>query len=436
MNICFDTNDNPKQKICASKWIDNTTLDIVYGGAKGGGKSYLGCSLIFGDALLYPGTRYFIARKSLNDLRKFTRPSIDEVFSDWGISKNYYRFDGKDNFYELHNGSMVFLIEAKKMPSDPLYKRFGSMQMTRGWIEEAGEFDGSAKNHLFASLGRWKNIEYGLTKKLLQTCNPSKNYLYKEYYKKYIEKKLEDWKSFIQAFPKDNKKLPPDYVDGLLKVLSANEKERLIYGNWEYDDDPAVLIEYEKILDLFTNSFIERGIGYITADIARLGKDKTTIGVWSGLRCEKIITIHKSDLKEVVRVINELRMKYSIGLSNIICDEDGVGGGVVDFLGCIGFVNNSKAISKKNYANLKSQCYFMFAEYVNHNKIYITHENESVNNIIIEECEQIKSDGVDDEGKLRIIKKVKVKELIGHSTDYTDMLTMRMRFELSHNMNI
>ena len=37
--------------------------------------------LIFGDAFLYPGTHYFISRKHLNDLRKYTIPSISRSIS-------------------------------------------------------------------------------------------------------------------------------------------------------------------------------------------------------------------------------------------------------------------------------------------------------------------------------------------------------------------
>ena len=71
---------NEKQLLAASYWIDNVTEEIVYGGAKYGGKSYLGVSMIFGDALIYPQTNYYVALKELNDLRKFTIPSIHEVF--------------------------------------------------------------------------------------------------------------------------------------------------------------------------------------------------------------------------------------------------------------------------------------------------------------------------------------------------------------------
>src|SRR5690606_17957490 len=227
------------------------------------------CSLIFGDASMYPETHYFIARKKLNDIRKYTIPSIHEVFNHWGLSSKYFSFNGQDNYFTLYNKSRVYLLEAKYLPSDPQYYRFGSMQMTRGWIEEAGEFEEAAKNNLSASIGRWKNDVYNLAPKLLQTCNPSKNYLYRDYYMKNKKGTIEEWRKFVQALPSDNKKLPKGYLENLKRTLTTNEKERLLFGNWEYDDDPAVLIEYNKILDLFSNDFISEGERYITADIAR-----------------------------------------------------------------------------------------------------------------------------------------------------------------------
>src|ERR1044072_2725906 len=152
-----------KQLQCCIDWADPTATDVVYGGAKGGAKSFTGCKLIFHDALTYPGTHYFIARKKLNDIIKYTMPSIQECFDDWGISlTKYAKFNGQYNFFECYNGSKVFLIEAAYLPSDEEYQRFGSMQMTRGWIEEAGEIAEKAKNMLHASIGRWKNDVYGL----------------------------------------------------------------------------------------------------------------------------------------------------------------------------------------------------------------------------------------------------------------------------------
>lgn len=431
MKLTFDTRGNEKQKECARQWINPQVTDIAYGGSKGSAKSFTGCSLIFGDAFMYPETHLFIARKKLNDLRKFTIPSIHEVFGIWGISNQYYNFNAQDSVFTLYNKSKVYLLEAKYMPSDPLFYRLGSMQMTRGWIEEAGEFPEAAKNNLMASIGRWKNDTYNLAPKLLQTCNPSKNYLYKDYYKKNKEGTLESWKRFIQALPTDNKMLTKEYLENLDRTLNANEKQRLLYGNWEYDDDPTVLCEYENIVNLFTNDFPSlSGDKYITCDVARLGSDKIVVGLWNGWRV-KIYSFNKKLITESYNFIDALRKEHNIPTSKIICDEDGVGGGLVDMLRCKGFVNNSRALKGQNYENLQAQCAFMLAEKINTNGIYIESKDTKEQEDIIEELEQLKQKNIDVDGKKGIIGKDKVKELIGRSPDYRDMLLMRMWFTLN-----
>jgi phage terminase large subunit len=117
--ISLNVRGNVKQLQAVKYWIDDTTIDIAYGGSKGSGKSFLGCSLICADALMYPGTHYFIARKTLTDLRKFTIPSVHEILDIWGIGKEYYKYNGQDNYFHFHNGSKIFLLDAKYQPSDP-----------------------------------------------------------------------------------------------------------------------------------------------------------------------------------------------------------------------------------------------------------------------------------------------------------------------------
>lgn len=445
MELVFETHGNEKQKQCAREWVDPTVTDIVYGGSKGSAKSYTGCSLIFGDAFIYPGTHYFIARKKLNDIRKFTLPSIYEVFNHWGLHDGYYKYDHKDSFFECYNKSRVYLLEAKYLPGDPLYQRFGSMQMTRGWIEEAGEFEEAATNNLSASIGRWKNEEYDLSPKLLQTCNPSKNYLYREYYKKNRDKALEPWKRFIQALPTDNKKLAPGYIQHLERTLSKNEKERLLHGNWEYDDDPAHLIDYEKSVDVFSNTHVPGGEKKITSDLARLGGDRIVVIEWDGMR-GKVRAYQKQGLDISTQRLEDARIRQGCGKSDILVDEDGLGGGVVDFYKCKGFVNNASPLPspdnpfenvdkngkapRENYDNLKSQCSFRMADRINKNGIYLEVEDDEMKDLIIEEMEQVKQKELDSDMKKGVLPKKKVKEILGRSPDFWDAIMMREYFEL------
>lgn len=437
MDLTFNCHGNLKQLECVKAWLDDNISDIVYGGSKGSGKSYLGCSLIFADALMYPGTNYFIARKKLNDLRKHTTLTVEEVFKSWGLSKDYYTFNATDNFYTLYNGSKVFFIELAYLPSDANYSRFGSLQMTRGWIEEAGEIDRKAFEAISATVGRWKNDIYNLVPKVLQTCNPAKNYLY-EYYKAARDGLLDVWKKFIQALPTDNKKLPPGYLQHLERTLSKVEKLRLLFGQWEYDDDPDVIPQYENIINLFTNSFIvDDGKRYITADIARFGSNLLVILLWHGLRVEKIITRATSAINEVVEIIENLAKDSRVVRSNIIIDDDGVGGGAADYLkGCTRFVNNSKALLDENYQNLATQCGYYLADYINDNKLYINCSNSDYKEKIIQECEQIKRINGDGIAKKQLLSKEEIKKIIGRSPDFMDALKMRMIKEIKKTVNV
>ena len=83
---------------------------------------------------------------------------------------------------------------------------------------------------------------------------------------------------------------------------------------------------------------------------------------------------------------------------------------------------------KENFSNLKSQCYFKLADKVRDNKVYI--KDSSIMEIMIQELEQIKQKDMDKDGKKAVIPKDQIKDLIGRSPDYADMLMMRVYFEM------
>ena len=424
----------PKQVKAARYWLDKSTEEILYGGAKGGAKSYLGCNLIFSDALTFPGTHYFIARHNLTDLKKFTTPSVHEVFEHWGIEPlDYMRFNGQENYFDLNNGSKVYYIDCRHLPSDPDFHRFGSMQFTRGWCEEIGQISDKAIVNLGASVGRWKNNKYSLGRKMLLTCNPNKGYAYKQFFLPSEEDKLEPFRKFVRSLPTDNKYLPTEYIEALNR-LPKDDRARLLHGDWRYDSDPTKLCEYDRIMDLWTNEHVPRGKKYITADIARFGKDSTDIWYWEGLQAIEKVKLKTSSIPDSVEAIKKMKNKYGVGMSSIIVDEAGVGGGVVDLLpGCKGFVANRKPIStdkKENYANIKAQCSFMLSEHINTGLIWIRFEDDK--DEIIEELEHLKKSKEITDGKLDVIRKEDVKALLtgNRSPDHQDNLIQRMWFEI------
>lgn len=414
---------------------DKTTEEVLYGGAAGGGKSALDCLYLIECCQKYPGSRWLMGRSKLKTLKETTLNTFFEISSKLKIS-DQYKFNAQENIVHWKNGSDILLKDLFLYPSDPQFDSLGSLEITGGVVDECNQVSYKAWQ-IVKSRIRYKLNEFDLIPKLLGTCNPAKNWTYSNFYKPSKEKSLPEYRRFIQALPTDNPYLHPSYIQSLLR-LDKNSKERLYYGNWEYDDDPTALMSIDKINDIFTNTFARGGDKYITADIARFGSDSTIIMLWDGLRVIKVIKLVKKPVTWVAQEISSLANLHGVPLSNIIVDEDGVGGGVVDILNCKGFVNNSTAKNKENFDNLKSQCYFKLAELVNKSEIYIEKNIMDIEDIadLIEELEQVKQKDMDKDGKKKVVPKDKVKELLGRSPDFSDALMMRMFFEVSQENTI
>ena len=376
---------------------------------------------------LYDGTRWFIGRDSLKDTRASVLITWQKVCKKYNITGWKY----SDNSIEFQNGSAILFLDLSFYPQkDPFFERLGSKEYTGGWIEEAGETKHDAFDVLKSRIGRHLNDVYNLVGKILITANPKKGWLYNEFYKPKQLGIIQKGYEFIQALHNDNEFLSDTAVTSLNQITDKVKRQRLLLGNWDYEDDDTALIDYDKCLDLFTNDFVLAGTRFISCDVARMGKDKTVIRVWNGLRSIYKEKISISRTTEVADRIKELQRKFIVSNSCTIVDEDGVGGGVVDILRCKGFVGNSKQLdvsaTQLNYSNLRSQCYFKLADLVNENKIFLN-DTMSDHESIIEELRQIKQK---DTEKLSIQSKDDVKAVLGRSPDESDTLMMRMYFEL------
>ena len=201
----------------------------------------------------------------------------------------------------------------------------------------------------------------------------------------------------------------------------------------EGDLDEARLLSDANIADLKTNTFVEEGPAYITADIALHGSDRFVVGVWKGMVLVEIIVRDKIEADEVEALLKSTAEKWGVQRSKICYDSDGLGTYLKSYLkGAIPFVNNATPIeikkTKEQYKNLKSQCYFRFAKSITDGKYFFKADLSEYWEDIVEELECIKNRG--DETKLSVLQKKEIKALIGRSPDFSDMLMMREWFEL------
>lgn len=415
---------------------DEKTTEIVYGGAAGGGKSALGVLWLIECCQHYPGTRWLMGRSKLKTLKETTLNTFFELSSKLELS-NQFTYNGQQGTINWNNGSQIILKDLFAYPSDPNFDSLGSLEITGAFIDECSQITYKAWQ-IVQSRVRYKLKEFNLQPKILGTCNPSKNWVYKYFYKPQTNGNLRENRIFIQALPTDNPHLPKSYIKSL-QELDPISKERLYYGNWEYDDDKATLINFEAIQNYWNGQHVKpEGDKFLTIDVARKGKDKTVMRVWHGWVCIERLEMLKSRVDEVVNEARKLQNKHGIKNSKTIADEDGVGGGVVDYLGCNGFVNNSTPMEevigdyymKPNYQNLKAQCTIQMANKITKGEVVEYCNNPEIIQMVSEEMEQVKYKDIDKDGKVQIVPKDKVVENIGRSPDDWDSIMLRYYFEL------
>jgi hypothetical protein len=89
---------------------------------------------------------------------------------------------------------------------------------------------------------------------MLYTCNPARNWIYSQFYKPWKLRELPRTKAFVPSLVTDNPYVPVEYIENLRNSDDEITKQRLLYGNFEYDDDPTILIHHDVVMDLFSNN--------------------------------------------------------------------------------------------------------------------------------------------------------------------------------------
>ncbi|QIX61850.1 phage portal protein [Hymenobacter sp. BT18] len=439
---------SPKQQEALRLLSDSETAALAFGGGANGGKSWLGCAWLIIMCMAYPGTSWFIGREELNRLMQSTFLTFYKVAAQLGLGPDDFRFNAQRNYFKFTNGSRIQLLELVHKPSDPLYERYGSVEFTGGWIEEGGEVNFAAYDTLKSRVGRQLNDKYNLRGRILITCNPKKNWLYTMFYKPSSKAALPPRLKFLQSLVTDNPNRESGAIEALEGLTDESKRQRLLYGNWEYDDDPTALVPYEYVVQLPNNTHALGGLPAITVDVARYGSDKTVIWGWDGWRAKLLQVLKGASVPESAEAVKKHMRERQCPPKRVVVDDDGVGGGVRDLIpGSVGFIANSrpradpkaeKVLDPKtgnlvavpeNYDNLKSQCKFRMAARMVAGSVLIENPGAEAWELVSDEISQWKrQDGED--GKMAAVSKDDEKQALGRSPDYADPLYMREILEL------
>jgi hypothetical protein len=237
------------------------------------------------------------------------------------------------------------------------------------------------------------------------------------------------------------------YERTVLRTKNKVKIQRLLHGNFEYDDSPNKIFVYDAILDLFHKNVNALDgadkTKRLICDVAR-SVDRCVIGYFVGLQLKKVYISQEGVIKKIpdtAQDLLDLADMFGVSHSNILVDADGMGVGVFDLIkGAKGFHNGGSPIYSKRakkreqdvpFQNLKTQCYFKLSDMVNEGLIGIDEgafPSEKDKELLIEELDIVQQIDVDSDKKVKIQSKDKVKEILGRSPDIADMMMMLMYY--------
>lgn len=413
---------------------DNSEVnEVLYGGGARGGKTYLGCLWQILRRITMAGSVGFICREESVKLRDTTVVTFFEVLKDLNLM-SAVTYNATRMIATFSNNSVIYFRDLKLMPTDPEYDRLGSYGITDLFVDEAQQICAKAISVLKGRFSVLNGVNPDGTKwhtvpKALYTCNPKRNWIYTDFVKPDKMGTILSHRKFIRSLPVDNPHVDKAYIDNLLKADKVTV-QRLYFGNFEYDDDPATLCDFDAIRDLFVNEHVQPKMARsCSADIATKGHDRFIVTVWEGNVCRIVADEVYSPGKQVYETLRQTLIDYKVPRSYTIVDADGVGNFLESFLpGIKEFHGGAQPLDRARYENLRAECYFKLAEMINERKIRIICNDEQRERIM-DELGALKQAYVDNDVRRKgIITKEVMKIILGRSPDYMDAMMMNMFF--------
>lgn len=215
-----------------------TITEVLYGGAAGGGKSWLGCLWQMYRRCRFPNTRGAIGRAELKRLRMTTLKTFDDLWSEFGRYNPAgvsVKFNAQTMTYQFSNGSEIVCLDLYQYPSDPDFASLGSLEITDAFIDEATEITEKAFQILSSRI-RYRLSELPVKEpKILLAGNPANNWVKFRFVADAdgLPVNLKPYQAFVPALLMDNP--DPEFrrvYSQQLEKLGDYDRRRLLYGDW------------------------------------------------------------------------------------------------------------------------------------------------------------------------------------------------------------
>ncbi len=206
---------------------------IFYGGARGGGKSWMALAAAVRCAISYPGLNVVIIRKTYSEIEELF---INELISRYPPDVFGYVFKVKQKVAVFDNGSRI-TFRSLETKNDA--QKIQGLEYQLMIIDEAPNFPEHLLKLLFASCRSAKNINFKAT--VLMTGNPGgishlwfKTHFVDRDYTQWSAEELEqkEYFKFIPARIYDNPYLDREQYIRALKLQDPGILEAWLNGDW------------------------------------------------------------------------------------------------------------------------------------------------------------------------------------------------------------
>ncbi|MHC4290350.1 MAG: hypothetical protein ACYSOF_02040 [Planctomycetota bacterium] len=403
--LAFDTLARPDVK------------EVLYGGAKGGGKSVFGCLWCFARAMeiardcqiaprKHPIPIGFMGRKRGVD---FTNTTLE----------TWKRFIPEDAYVIKGKPAEIILFDRVKiltggLDNTEIVNKFNSAEYAFYFIDQAEEVDREQIGELRATTRLIINGKK-LPGKGLFTANPAPSFLKEEF----ILNPTPD-RVFIRALPTDNPHLGTEYID-VLKDSFKHRPELLkayLEGCWDQLGGHNQLIKdawLENAGKIKLSPPVTKKL--ITCDPARYGDDETVIYYLQNTEISEQVIYGQKDLMHTANVLHCLSRKYDDCL--IVVDVCGLGAGLVDRLiemgdDVLGIDNASRSDEPEKYYNLRSEIWCNAAEAFGSGDVVLKTDDVRLIGQLATPTYELRN------GKILIESKSEIKKRLGNSPDRAD----------------
>ncbi len=391
--------------------------EVLYGGAKGGGKSVFGCLWCFERSLgiikecgigprKHPIPIGFMGRKRGVD---FTNTTL-ETWKRF-IPENAYEIKGKP--------AEIILFDCVKiltggLDNTEIVNKFNSAEYAFYFIDQAEEVDREQIGELRATTRLIINGKK-IPGKGLFTANPAPSFLKDEF----ILNPTAD-RVFIRALPTDNPYLGSEYI-AVLKDSFKHRPELLkayLEGCWDQ------LGGYNQVIK---DAWVENAgkiklyppviKKMITCDPARFGDDETVIYLLENTQIKESVIYGQKNLMHTANVLHVL--SHRNGDCLIVVDVCGVGGGVADRLtemgdNVLGIDNAAKSSQPEKYYNLRSEIWCTAADAIADGDVQLVTDDMRLKGQLTCPTYEFR------DGRILIESKADIKKRLGNSPDRAD----------------